>query len=352
MSSYCKYPRLWLMLFAVLPTLSWAEEDSAIVPTEILADFPKEFELLGKFYTNYSSDGQLVYESLDPRTKSYTPYKVAKGGLQVRADEMFRLSGNQGGVETLLIATPQRFHFFEKSPTTGKFFVRAHGGSYRPTGYPEEYFFRYGPCEPGSVLEALRENQTSSAKILHASVSRENGEDLVTVEASDAFNGVPIRELITYYRDRHWAMRDYFSWRPWVDKKRYSWERKHIDYEGASNGFPIMKKMIHETGYAPFGTALVDHQQVYDPGVETGYRRHTLTVDHFTPGPPDLSVFDPAPILKEIGGLRIPTISWWRAGFLAFNAIFLIWLGLFCWRRSRRKEEPSPTPSPPTPASP
>lgn len=344
--------RICLILVGLLPAVLSAEENMAIDAKVLLANFPKEFQLLTEFYTNYASDGQLVYESPDPTTRVYTPSRLVRGGLKVRANEMFRLSGIRDGVETLLIATPQRFHFFEKSPTTGKFFVRAHGGSYRPEGYPEEYFFRYGPCEPGCVTDAIQEKPTYNSKILHVSVTRENGEDLVVVETSAAETGLPDRELITYYRDRHWAMKDYFSWSAWVEDKQYTWQRKHIDYEGESKGFPIMKKLVHETGSAPFGTAQVDHKQVYNPGVETGHLRYTLTVDHFTPGPPDLSVFDPAPILKEIGGLRTPKISWWWAGYLALNAIFLLWLGIFCLRRTRKQDRPSPTPAPPHPAPP
>ncbi len=345
--------RCLLSLFILsLATNSLAQYDLGVDPKELLADFPKELELLLHFYTNYSSEGELVYESFDPASKVYTPYRVARGGLQVRSDEMFRLSGSQGGVDTLLIATPQRFHFFEKSPVTGKFFVRAHGGSYRPEGYPPEYFFRYGGYEAGSAVDATKEKPAYNAKIIRAAVSRENGEDLVTVEVSDVIDKEFRRESITYYRDRHWALKDFFRWSTYPDYQNYLWERKHVDYEGESNGFPIMKKLVHETGTAPFGTVLVDHQQVYDPGVETGYRRHTLTVDHFTPGPPDLSVFDPAPILKEIGGLGKPPKPWWRVWFLGLNAMFLIWLGLFCWRRSRQQDQLPPTPASPSPAPP
>jgi hypothetical protein len=345
---------IWLLFIALMSAVLSAEENRAIDPKEILADFPNQLKLLSEFYTNYASDGQLVYETPDPTTKVYSPIRVIRGGLKVRENEMFRLSGIRYGVETLLIATPQRFHFFEKSPTTGRFFVRAHGGSYRPDGYPEEYFFRYGPCEPGCVTDALKVKPTYNSKIRRVSVTRENGEDMVVVETSAAEPGLPDRELITYYRDRYWAMKDYFSWSAWEDNKQYRWQRKHIDYEGESKGFPIMKQLIHETGSAPFGAAQVDHKQVYDPGIETGHLRYTLTVDHFTPGPPDLSVFDPAPILKEIGGLRQPTKPRWQVWFLALNAIFLIWLGLFCWRRSRKQDKPPPSSdtSSPTPAPP
>lgn len=344
---------LLFLLFAIPASVSAEEVVPVSQDTEILADSLRHFDLLKEFYTNYSADGELVYEAIDPSDMTLKRISVNHGALAIRGDEMYRLSGTIYSPESLLIATPERFHLFEKSQKSGKMFVRAQGKGYQPDGYPEEWFFRLGGWEPGHIALVLRNlDPKREAKILSVIVSREGGENIATVKSS-ASQGRLIEHLqVTYLSDRHWAFRDYLHWLANNENNKYQWRRMHCEYQGQVNGFPILKQLVSEIGYAPFGTAAVDHQQVYDPGEEVVTQRRTLTVEHFTPGPPDLSVFDPAPILKEIGGLVKPTPPWWRVWLLALNAVFLIWLGLFCWRRSRKQGRPPHTPntSPPPPS--
>ncbi len=346
--------QLMLIMFFVMPASVSAEQ---VVPVTqdiaILSDSLEHFDLLREFYTNYSADGRIAYDEIDPSDMTLKGVIVNQGTLAIRGDEMYRLSGTVFSPKSLLIATPARFHLFETSLTSEKMFLRAHGEAFHPDGYPEEWFFRLGGWEPGHITLVLRNlDPKREAKILSVVVSREENENITTVESS-AFQGRLVEHLrITYLSDQHWAFRDYLHWLAIKEANRYQWRRMHCEYQGQSNGFPILKQLVSEIGYSPFGSAAVDHQQVYDPGKEVVTQRRTLTVDHFTPGAPDLSVFDPAPILKEIGGLKKPSRPWWQVLFLAFNAIFLIWLGLFFWRRSRQHEQQPPVPNPPRPAPP
>ena len=347
---------IWYFLVATTPAFVLAEPPK-LSPrdVEILTESLRHFDLLKEFYSNYSCDGELVYEAIDPNTMKLKRFNPTRGALAIRDDKMYRLSGPWHGVECLLIATPERFHLFEKSASTGKMFVRSHGKGYQPQGVPEEWLFRHGGWSPGYIPMVLGNlDPTRNARILSVVVSQEGGEDLVTVESSGAQGQLVEHGHDTYYRDLHWALKDCFTWKAIAETNSYSVSRVHIEYQGQAGGFPIIKRLVSENGHAPYGTAAVDHEQVYDAGEVVLAERRTLTVDHFTPGPPDLSVFDPAPILKEIGGLRIPTISWWRAGFVAVNAILLIWLGIFCLRRSRKQDNLAPTPDapPPNPAPP
>ena len=349
---------IWFFLVALTPTCVSAEPP-VLIPrdVEILTESLRHFDLLKEFYSNYTCDGELVYEAIDPNNMKLKKFNPTRGALAIRDDKMYRLSGPWHGVECLLIATPERFHLFEKSASTGKMFVRSHGKGYQPQGVPEEWLFRHGGWSPGYIPMVLGNlDPTRNARILSVVVSQEGGEDLVTVESSGAQGQLVEHGHDTYYRDLHWALKDCFTWKAIAENNSYSVSRVHIEYQGQAGGFPIIKRMVSENGHAPYGTAAVDHEQVYDAGEVVLAERRTLTVDHFTPGPPDMSVFDPAPILKEIGGLGKPPKPWWQVWFLALNAIFLIWLGLFFWRRSRRQDHPpprsAPDASPPSPAPP
>ena len=344
------------LLFAI-PALVSAEESAPVSPNaQILNEALKHFDLLREFYSNYSCDGEIVYERAVLPDKTLKRTGATRGAFAMRDDKKYRISGTWMGDECLLIATPERFHLFEKSVKSGNMFVRAQGKGYQVDSVPVEWFFRAGGYCPGYIPSIVGNlDPKNKAKILSVVVSREGDEDVTTVEASIPLEGRVELQRSTYYSDRHWALKDHQTVLG-ADtlKQNYMWYRMHCEYQGQVNGFPILKQLVSEDGYSTFGTAAVDHQQVYDPGEEVVIQRRTLTVEHFTPGPPDLSVFDPAPILKEIGGLGKPSPPWWRVWLLALNAIFLIWLGLFCWRRSRKQGRPPHTPNtsplPPSPS--
>lgn len=303
---------------------------------DVLAEFPAQFERLKQFYTNYASDGTLLYEKYDAAAAAYRPLKTVAGALKVRDDALFRLAWTRGDTEYLLLASPDQFYFFETPQPDQKRFIRAHGKSYRPNGFPQEYYFRFGACEAGNVLAALRHrNPEMNLRIQRVTESHEAGEALVTVETSAAAAGAPNREIITYYRNRCWALKDYFSWQSFDADEQYVWQRRHVDYEGERDGIPIMKRLVHETGTAPYGANDVDRQVVYQTSSETGALRYTLSIDHFEPGPPALAEFDPQPLLKELGGLGQavpPARSSW---FLALNVLLLLAVALLLLRRKR-----------------
>ncbi len=342
---------LLLNLFMFVPMTVLAEDSSSnSVDIQLLTKSLDQFENLRDFYSNYSCDGEIAYERVTLPDTTLAKTGVTHGAFAMRGDEMYRISGFWRGAESLLIVNPQRFHLFEKSKSSGELFVRAHGSSYQPSGVPEEWLFRAGGYDPGHVLIVLKKLESkSNPKLLSTTVSRIDGEEITSVES---LSRSVEHHLATYYSDRHWALKDHTVWIPNNKEKTYWFSRKHCEYQGQVNGFPIIRQLVREIGYAPFGSADVDHQQVYDPGEVVVTQRRTLTVEHFTPGPPELSVFDPAPILKEIGGLKKPSKPWWQVVFLALNAIFLVWLGLFFWRRSRQHEQQPPVPNPPRPAPP
>lgn len=304
-----------------------------------LIEFPREYELLKQFYSNYSCDGNLTYETYDQKSGQFVPSPAVAGSLKVRDDNWLRLSFVRDD-EMLLIATPDRFHLFVRSASSGKLFVRAHGSEFRPNALPEAYFFRYGGCEKGALLAALKHSEPESQILIrNVSIAQEADDELVQVETALSAAGRSEREFITYYRNRHWAVRDYLRRSTFVSDRKYVWVRKHVDYDGESNGFPIVSKLTQETGYASFGTADVNHEDVYDAEAETLVGRYILNVERFTAGPPDLTQFDNAPMLSEVGGLG-HAMPWDRRAWIyGANGVLLFGLGLFFLRSKRKADQ-------------
>jgi len=341
-------PRFDRSQFASLP-------DEQVV---LLEEFFDAYKGLKAFYQDLTMSARQT-DFREPQQKDGLPIPVPSTELVVRyvkeveyrsrGGKYFRLDGEShypnpgeepfGEILTGIIR-PEESFLLGRDKGSSKYYLKAHGKN-KQQNLDTLYSFVF-PVAPfaslaGMLLEYEVFTPGSNKTVVSVNVADDLNEPIATVVVRyakdqgtvDSDKGATFRR-IQLLRNRHWAVKRLDSESHTILDQGEVLVRnlQECDYEGEINGFPVLKRVLHElrSGYVRDG----------EPVLRV---RNTIDVSNVTAGPSDLSVFDVEKLIPKfdrVGEKKSPSRIRW---FLIINGVALVFLGVVFSRRKRKSAE-------------
>lgn len=316
----------------------------------LLRQFHESYGALKRFYQNATITAR-QYEYRLPRNADGLPSAAPPVDVELahieawryraRDGKYFRLDGESidlADQASLLdsstgVIGPNESFLLGFDRRAGKHFLKAHGNDrdeYLSLMY--SYLFPVAPFAfGGQLLEHVVFAPGKDAVVTSATADDEHGATVVVVTTTAVGTSTVTLQLL---RDQHWSVRRIESESRGATNSQDVRSRvvQECAYEGAIQGFPLLKRVTYET-YSGY---------VQDPELLLRQRRR-IEVEEVVPGPVDESVFDVGqliPKFERVGDRRSPTLARW---LLLINGLILVSIGVYLSRpfRSRRGNRPA-----------
>lgn len=311
---------------------------------------PKEIDLLKEFYRNYlrlesfyANITMVAHEETSslPRSSDGTFPPVPNAKLEIvqvreltfRANggQYYRMDGIQYSAPDLTkktfvgvgIITPTEGYLFEKTPSTDRYYVSAHGKNRDEyVGAICRYIFPIAPfSNEETKLEHMLRNESTGFSINRVETAHGPDGELATIWTSAETGRHRAAGVYQFYRDRSWALKEHVG-NSKSDDPSNSYDlttTQTCSYGGEKGGAPLLRNCTIAVTDNASGNKVVVSRQVFE-------------ITKIVPGASPLAEFDTRQFIEKQSISETGVFPHFRVVCILLGLISLL-IGIFVRRR-------------------